>query len=78
MGKRKVSETVQSGRHYSGYGSAGFWTRIHALPRNEGGETAYVLGCALQDLELRVMTYLENCESKLLLSRKEPRQGRSR
>lgn len=56
--KRKV-------RHYSGGGSEWFWNRVHSLPRQESGETAYVLGCALQNLESFVMNYLENAEMKL-------------
>lgn len=77
MPKRtKVRETHNTGRHYNGYGSAGFWTRVNAIPRNEGGETAYILGCVLQNLELRVMTYLENCESKRLLEREPCKAGR--
>ena len=61
MSKRKPR------RRYSGKGvySWEFWRRVNALPRNEGGETAYVLGCALQDLEERVLKYLDNAETKL-------------
>jgi len=52
-------------RQYSGVRSVKFWKRIKALPWQESGETAYILGCALQDLEGRVMNYLENAEEKL-------------
>lgn len=51
-------------RHYSGGSSHRFWDRVKAIPRNQGGETAYALGCALQDLEGRVMAYLEQAEAK--------------
>lgn len=49
-------------RKYSGDGSVRFWKRVNALPRSQGGETAYMLGCALQDLEARVLIYLDNAE----------------
>jgi len=58
MGK---SRPVQS-RFYSGKGSEWFWTRVNKIPWSQGGEAVYSLGCALQDLESRVMTQLENSE----------------
>ena len=61
-------------RHYSGDDSKWFWDRVNKLPRNEGGETAYMLGCALQDHEQRVMRYLEQAE----LSQRPARRGRSK
>lgn len=58
---------------YSGEDSIKFWKRVNALPRNQGGETAYVLGCVLQDLEERVIRYIEQREDV-----QRPRKRRER
>lgn len=51
-------------RHYSGNHSKRFWDRVNKLPRNEGGDTAYMLGVVLQELEERVLKYLEQSEAR--------------
>jgi hypothetical protein len=51
-------------RRYSGSRSTEFWKRVNSLPRNHGGETAYCLGVALQNLEEHVLRYLENAEAR--------------
>ena len=61
-------------RHYSGNDSKWFWDRVNRLPRNEGGSECYSLGCALQDLEGRVMNTLENYEPSY---RPSPRRRRA-
>lgn len=53
-----------SERHYSTDNSAKFWKRVNRIPRNEGGETAYMLGVILQDLEERVLHYIETYERR--------------
>lgn len=50
-------------RHYSGNHSKRFWDRVNKIPRNEHGETAYMLGVVLQEVELRVLRYLEQVEA---------------
>jgi hypothetical protein len=41
-----------------------FWERVNTIPWNEEGQTIYNMGCALQDLESRVVTLLNNAENK--------------
>ncbi len=48
-------------RWYARLDSSLFWRRVDALKGKEL-EAAYILGCALQDLEARVMDYLESAE----------------
>lgn len=48
---------------YGGDLSKEFWKRVNKLPRSEAGEV-YSLGCALQDLESRVVNALNNAERK--------------
>lgn len=50
-------------RHYSGETSDWFWQRVRKLPFKQGGDVVYALGCALQDLEGRVMASLESAEA---------------
>jgi hypothetical protein len=49
---------------YSGDKSKKFWKRINAIPRIEGHLLLYTLGCALQDLEGRVLGALEDAEKR--------------
>lgn len=49
-------------RHYAGTKSKQFWNAVKKLPRNEGGETAYMLGVVLQEVEERVLRYMEQCQ----------------
>lgn len=44
--------------HYSGNGSRSFWARIHREPDPERRRTLYLLGCALQDMEGRMLQLL--------------------
>ena len=52
--------TIQLKRRYSGQLSVPFWDLVNSLPRSEGHSEAYSLGCALQDLEGRVLNTLNN------------------
>lgn len=45
------------GPRYSGDASKPFWDLVHELDGDEH-EAAYVMGCMLQDLESRVLRYL--------------------
>lgn len=56
MKKKKNSE-----KHYSGPSSHEFWARVNEYEVKEGldGSALYILGCALQDLETRVIQLLE-------------------
>ena len=65
-------------RHYSSESSEWFWDRVNKLPRQQGGETAYLLGCALQDLEQRVMGYLESAERIQRPVERLPQKGGSK
>lgn len=47
---------------YSGERSEEFWDRVATLEGKEA-EGAYMLGCALQDLEGRVLKYMAYAES---------------
>jgi len=47
-------------RRYSGKPSDKFWKTVNSIPRNHGGETAYMLGCLLQDFEERVLGYINS------------------
>jgi len=51
--------------HYSGNKSKRFWDAVNKLPRNEGGETAYMLGVVLQEVEARVLGFLEKHQQKI-------------
>ena len=42
---------------YSGYKSRGFWAEVHKLKGKER-DAAYAMGCMLQDLETRVIRYV--------------------
>ena len=44
--------------HYSGKGSEYFWRRVNALKNREDWIAAYNLGCALQDVESRVLNFM--------------------
>lgn len=46
---------------YSGKRSEAFWQRVSVLPPRYHDEV-YALGCALQDLEARVLTALRHAE----------------
>jgi hypothetical protein len=48
-------------RKYSGPGSLWFWNRVKKLP-DESHDEVYALGCALQDLEERVLNSLAQAE----------------
>jgi hypothetical protein len=49
--------------HYSGKGSTEFWNRVNAL-KGQDWDTAYELGCVLQDIEHRAVRVLEDAEAK--------------
>jgi hypothetical protein len=51
-------------RRYSGKLSAEFWRRVNAIPKNQGGMTLYIMGCALQDLEIRTLQALDDLEQR--------------
>ena len=53
----------QAKRRYSGPRSQPFWQLVNAVPQKER-ETVYQFCCALQDLESRVITLLNNALSK--------------
>jgi hypothetical protein len=48
--------------HYSGENSTAFWRRVNAIPKTEGGSVLYVMGCALQDIEGRMLGVLDELE----------------
>ncbi len=48
--------------HYSGENSEPFWARVNAIPRSEGYIALYLLGCALQDVEGRMIQALQDAE----------------
>ena len=58
---------------YSGALSKEFWKRVNSIPRcgqaTSHGEI-YSLGCALQDLEGRVLSALQRAETELAKERK--------
>ena len=68
MAKSK-KEHQQYQQRYVGSLSEEFWKRVNALPWQEDGQVVYTIGCALQDLECRVVTLLNNAENKLQRSR---------
>lgn len=47
---------------YSGSKSLKFWERVNAIDDEANGEALFALGCVLQDIENRVLTYLRNSE----------------
>lgn len=54
---------------YSGPTSKDFWDRINAI-RPNFGNALYQLGCALQDLEGRALTALQDAEREHQAKRK--------
>jgi len=61
---------------YSGKQSEKFWKTVNSIPLNEGGEAAYMLGCALQDLETRVLTYIAFVQGGRVKASERERGGR--
>ncbi len=57
----KKDDAVKPG--YYGPSSKKFWKRVNALPHSDN-LAVYGLGCALQDLEHRVLVALGNAELK--------------
>lgn len=57
-------KTTQYQPRYSGNLSKAFWLRVLAVPRSEDYSEVYSLGCALQDLEQRVLAALARAEGK--------------
>lgn len=55
-------------RHYSGNHSKRFWDRVNALDHAAYQDGAYIMGCALQEFELRVIQFVENAE-KIIAAR---------
>ena len=49
--------------HYSGKASVAFWRRINRLPEPEQ-RVIYAFGCALQDVERRVLRVLDAAERR--------------
>lgn len=49
-------------RHYSGNHSKRFWARVNSINHAAYKDGAYLLGCAMQDLEARVLQFIENAE----------------
>jgi len=50
-------------RHYSGKHSEKFWERVNALkPRDQS--VCYAAGVLLQDMEGKVLTWIENAEAQ--------------
>ena len=43
---------------YSGPLSKKFWAAVNRVPRQEGGEGLYDLGCVMQEIEARVLRTL--------------------
>lgn len=52
---------LKTASHYAGDGSLWFWDRVNALT-GPSHDQCYALGVALQDLEHRVLQWLENSE----------------
>ncbi len=50
-------------RHYSGKRSKRFWSRVNALPESSSS-TLYYSGVLLQDMEWRVLKWLELAEDE--------------
>jgi cystathionine beta-lyase/cystathionine gamma-synthase len=50
-------------RHYSGNHSKRFWNRLNAIDHVAYKDAAYLLGCTMQDLEARVLQFVENAEA---------------
>lgn len=59
-----ATETADGSYHYSGNGSKQFWLRVNSLKKDTDREVLYSLGCALQDLEDRVLNQLQNAEER--------------
>lgn len=55
---------------YSGDNSKPFWKRVKAIPYSDGQMALYLLGCALQDVEGRMIQALHDAEEKQARSRK--------
>lgn len=43
---------------YSGPLSKKFWAAVNRVPRQEGGESLYDLGCVMQEIEIRILRTL--------------------
>lgn len=65
MGKKQKKKTAPKRltKHYSGTASEQFWDAVNNL-EGEAQEGAYMLGCALQDLEDRTIIYINNALAK--------------
>jgi hypothetical protein len=66
---KKIKKLPVLVRHYSGEKSSGFWKRIHDLNASPGKHLAhnilYQMGCALQDLEERMLLALADIEEAI-------------
>jgi hypothetical protein len=61
----KMKLTYPLGNRYSGPKSKAFWARVKKIPysgQNTCHGEVYSLGCALQDLEERVLSALQRAE----------------
>ncbi len=58
-----ANSSLDFGNRYSGNLSTRFWKRVNALPSSDN-HAVYQLGCALQDLEARVLNALDRAERK--------------
>lgn len=54
---------MKRSQHYSGPKSTRFWERVDALPQ-PARDTLYYSGVLLQDMESRVLVWLENAEAE--------------
>lgn len=61
--KRVLEPVVGFKRHYSGVRSLPFWNVVNALPDSDR-TTLYLLGCALQDIEGRMIQLLMEAQER--------------
>ena len=54
---------------YSGPKSSPFWDVVNVLPKASDREHLYVLGCAVQDIEARLLSELERVKAGTVASR---------
>jgi len=71
-----MSKKAKLNRHYSGNHSKRFWSRVNAINHAAYKDGAYLLGCSLQDLESRVLQFLENAEAILAAREIGPRPAK--
>jgi len=69
--ERRVRKSLakMAGPRYSGPLSAPFWNRVKHLQDDSDWAMVYALGCALQELEARVLRSLEESEKRGILKK---------